>query len=45
MKILSEEKFLYIFNLYKNDIYRFINSYTKNKNDTDDISQNVIRVF
>lgn len=41
MKTILEDRFLYIFNLYKNDIYRFINSYTKNKYDTDDVSQKV----
>lgn len=35
-----EEKFLEIFNLTKDDIYRLIYSYTKNKIDIDDIFQN-----
>lgn len=34
-------KFIEIFNLYKNDIYRLSYSYTKNKNHADDIVQNV----
>ena len=36
-----EERFLELFNLYKNDIYRFIYSYTKNLYDADDILQSV----
>ena len=36
-----EERFLVLFNLYKNDIYRFIYSYTKNLYDADDILQSV----
>ena len=35
------DKFIKIFNLYKNDVYRLAYSYTKNKSDTDDIAQNV----
>ena len=35
------DEFIKIFNLYKNDIYRLAYSYTKNSNDTDDITQNV----
>lgn len=35
-----EEKFLETFNLTKDDIYRLIYSYTKNKIDIDDIFQN-----
>ena len=37
-----EEKFIEIFNLYKNDIYRLSFSYTKNISDSDDIVQNVV---
>ena len=36
-----DEKFLSIFNLYKNDIYRLAYSYTKNIMDSDDVVQNV----
>ena len=36
-----EERFLELFNLYKNDICRFIYSYTKNLYDADDILQSV----
>ncbi len=35
------DEFIKIFNLYKNDVYRLAYSYTKNKSDTDDITQNV----
>lgn len=34
-------QFLRILDLYKNDIYRLIYSYTKNISDTDDLTQNV----
>lgn len=41
-----EEKFIEIFNLYKNDIYRLTFSYTKNVSDSDDIVQNVfVKLF
>lgn len=41
-----EEKFIEIFNLYKNDIYRLSFSYTKNISDADDIVQNVfVKLF
>lgn len=41
-----EEKFIEIFNLYKNDIYRLSFSYTKNISDSDDIVQNVfVKLF
>ena len=36
-----DNEFVAIFNAFKNDIYRLIYSYTKNKYDTDDIMQNV----
>lgn len=36
------DEFIKIFDLYKNDIYRLAYSYTKNSNDTDDITQNVL---
>lgn len=35
------EKFLTIYDTYKNDIYRLAISYTKNSNDSEDIVQNV----
>ena len=35
-----DKKFIRIFNLYKNDIYRLAYSYTKNISDSDDITQN-----
>lgn len=36
-----DDKFVRVFNLYKNDIYRLSYSYTKNISDSDDIVQNV----
>lgn len=36
-----DNKFIRILTLYKNDIYRFIYSYTKSKSDADDLTQNV----
>ena len=36
-----EQKFIRIFNLFKNDVYRLSYSYTKNISDSDDITQNV----
>ncbi len=36
-----DDKFVEIFNLYKNDVYRLAFSYTKNISDSDDIVQNV----
>lgn len=36
-----DDKFLKIFNMYKNDVYRFAYSYTKNLSDADDVTQNV----
>ena len=36
-----DDKFVKVFNLYKNDIYRLSYSYTKNISDSDDIVQNV----
>ena len=36
-----DDKFIRIFNLYKNDIYRLAYSYTKNVFDSNDITQNV----
>lgn len=36
-----DTKFIQAFNLFKNDIYRLAYSYTKNKYDADDVSQNV----
>ena len=40
------DKFIKIFNLYKNDVYRLAYSYTKNKSDTDDIAQIVfIKIY
>ena len=35
-----DDKFIRIFNLYKNDIFRLAYSYTKNISDSDDITQN-----
>ncbi len=36
-----DDKFIRIFNLYKNDIYRLAYSFTKNVFDSNDITQNV----
>jgi RNA polymerase sigma-70 factor (ECF subfamily) len=36
-----EKEFVAVFNAYKDDIYRLCLSYTKNRHDTDDITQNV----
>ena len=35
-----DDKFIRIFNLYKNDIFRLAYSYTKNISDSDDVTQN-----
>lgn len=35
-----DKQFIRVFDLYKNDIYRLVYSYTKNKSDFDDITQN-----
>ena len=35
-----DKQFIRVFDLYKNDIYRLVYSYTKNKSDSDDITQN-----
>lgn len=37
---MLNKQFIRVFNLYKNDIYRLVYSYTKNKSDSDDITQN-----
>ena len=37
-----DDKFIRIFNLYKNDIYRLAYSFTKNVFDSNDITQNVL---
>lgn len=36
-----EEEFIYLFNLFKNDIYRLAYSYTGNYGDADDVTQAV----
>ena len=36
-----DDNFIRIFNLYKNDVYRLVYSYTKNVFDSNDITQNV----
>ena len=36
-----DKQFIRVFDLYKNDIYRLVYSYTKNKSDSDDITQNI----
>ena len=36
-----DDKFIRIYNLYKNDVYRLVYSYTKNVFDSNDITQNV----
>lgn len=36
-----DEEFIYLFNLFKNDIYRLAYSYTNNISDSDDITQSV----
>ena len=38
---IVDDKFIRIFNLYKNDVYRLAYSYTKNVFDSNDITQNV----
>ena len=37
---ILDKQFIRVFDLYKNDIYRLVYSYTKNKSDSDDITQN-----
>lgn len=36
-----DEEFIYLFNLFKNDIYRLAYSYTCNVSDADDVTQSV----
>ena len=38
---ILDKQFIRVFDLYKNDIYRLVYSYTKNKSDSDDITQNI----
>ena len=38
---ILDNQFIRVFDLYKNDIYRLVYSYTKNKSDSDDITQNI----